>query len=43
VSLLGHRHEVARRVLMTLRALSSAAVSGTPTALQIFEGAAQTR
>ena len=43
VSLLGHAHEVARRVLTTLRALSPAAVSGMPIAMQIFEGAALTR
>jgi hypothetical protein len=34
---------VARRVLTTLGALSPAALSGTPIALQIFEGAALTR
>lgn len=43
VSVLGHPHDVARRVLTTLRALPSAAVSGTSIAVQIFEGAALTR
>jgi hypothetical protein len=43
VSLLGHPHEVARRVLTTLRALSPATASGVPIAMQIFEGAALTR
>jgi hypothetical protein len=36
-------HEVARRVLTTLRALSPVALSAAPIALQIFEGAARTR
>lgn len=43
VSLVGHPHDVARRVLTTLRAMSPAAVSGTPIVMQIFEGAALTR
>jgi hypothetical protein len=43
VSLLGHSHDVARRVLMTLRALAPAAMSSTPIEMQIFEGAALTR
>jgi hypothetical protein len=43
VSLVGHRHDVARRVLMTLCALSPAAMSSMPIERQIFEGAALTR
>lgn len=43
VDTLGTPHDVAKRVLTTLRALSPAALSGAPTALQIFEGASLTR
>jgi hypothetical protein len=43
VSVLGDPHEVARRVLTTLGAVSPAALSGAPIVLQIFEGAALTR
>jgi hypothetical protein len=43
VSVLDDPHEVARRVLTTLGALSPAALSGAPIARQIFEGAALTR
>lgn len=43
LSALGDQHDVARRVLTTLRALAPAAVSGVPIEQQIFEGAALTR
>jgi hypothetical protein len=43
VSALGDPHEVARRVLTTLAALSSSARSGAPIVVQLFEGAALTR
>lgn len=43
VSALGDPHEVARRVLTTLGAMSPAALIGAPIAQQIFEGAALTR
>lgn len=43
VSESGDRHDVARRVLTTLRALAPAAVSCEPIELRIFEGAALTR
>jgi hypothetical protein len=38
----GSAQDVARRVLTTLRALSPAALSAAPLALQVFEGAART-
>lgn len=43
VSASEHQHDVARRVLTTLRALAPAAVSCGPTEHQIFEGAALAR
>ena len=36
-------HDVARRVLITLRSLAPVSMSAAPIALQIFEGAARTR